>query len=329
MSVLTQFFGAGGSGIATEVLVVNGGDGAWRASVTSVNPYAPSTRCEVAQGRGGQVSSGFFAIAPGTSCSITVGAGGATDCRGPVGSPTPWCFFNCCVGGSGCASKFGTFGGEPRPQPTTPTVAGIAIPYGVNSLAAFGCPFSTNLMSEQVLLCASAVFQSSYSYCVISTNVRNNMFCSRQTSTAYAGGAYLSYSALLPAGNHTTVCTAGLASLAHHGFVSKITGTVKTYGATKVHGWTYCGNGCSFPNCGLYMMCKSRPHPSAIGTGSGHGAWRCGSSYVNACPGTVVVQYPSDFDAASVSSPSVCDCSPATPGFRTYRFLCPGTIVFP
>ena len=46
-------------------------------------------------------------------------------------------------------------------------------------------------------------------------------------------------------------------------------------------------------------------------------------------PGSVIVQYPTCYAAAVATSPSVIDCSPNTPGFRTYKFLCPGTIQFP
>ena len=52
-------------------------------------------------------------------------------------------------------------------------------------------------------------------------------------------------------------------------------------------------------------------------------------NYTDGCPGSVIVQYPDDYSAASTSSPSVVDCSPNTPGFRTYKFLCPGSITFP
>ena len=46
-------------------------------------------------------------------------------------------------------------------------------------------------------------------------------------------------------------------------------------------------------------------------------------------PGSVIVQYPTCYAAATTSSPSVVDCSPNTPGMRTYKFLCPGSITFP
>ena len=51
--------------------------------------------------------------------------------------------------------------------------------------------------------------------------------------------------------------------------------------------------------------------------------------YSDGCPGSVIIQYPDEFAAATVSSPSVVDCSPNTPGSRTYKFLCPGSITFP
>jgi hypothetical protein len=42
----------------------------------------------------------------------------------------------------------------------------------------------------------------------------------------------------------------------------------------------------------------------------------------------VVIQYPTVY-AAAPAFPGACDCSPATPGCRTYKFNGPGSITLP
>ena len=44
--------------------------------------------------------------------------------------------------------------------------------------------------------------------------------------------------------------------------------------------------------------------------------------------GVVVIRYPDQFSAAP-ASPGATDCSPATPGYRTYRFNSTGSITLP
>ena len=326
MSALTQFFGGGG-GIPSEVLVVNGGSGASRAYVISINPYAPSTRCSILQGQGGYVASAFLDITPGSTCPVTVGYGGTSVCRS-AGSPTPWCFFNCCVGGSGTASRFSTLGGTDRTQVTSPTDASIAAPYGINLLATYGCPFSTGVISSNSPCLLNAASETSYGFLGYGGPVCSNMCGATMVMTAYQGGACMQFKTFTAS---PCMSANGLDSHAAQGFVSKITGTVQAYGSSKAYNWGYCAGpyGSGFTPVSIFHLCKTRPHPSHLGTGSGHGAWMCEGSVIDACPGTVIIQYPSDFNAASVSSPNVCDCSPATPGFRTYRFLCPGSITFP
>jgi hypothetical protein len=48
----------------------------------------------------------------------------------------------------------------------------------------------------------------------------------------------------------------------------------------------------------------------------------------NGGSGTFVIQYPNAYPAAP-AFPGACDCSPATPGSRTYRFNGPGSIILP
>lgn len=121
------------------------------------------------------------------------------------------------------------------------------------------------------------------------------------------------------------------------GVVSTITGTVCAYGVgghSRYH-WpsgTYPG-GTLFDNVEHCQDDHSRFRFPGSGAG-GNTVWSPNASfptgpYSDGCPGSVIIQYPDEFAAATVSSPSVVDCSPNTPGSRTYKFLCPGSITFP
>lgn len=303
MSTLTQFFGRGGGSIPTEVVIVNGGSGASCACGSNNAPYCgnPITGTYV-QGRGGAVAASFFNIEPGTTCSVTVGAGGSSLCR-PFSCAFTICPYKgyscsivCCLGGSGCASKFGSFGGTDRTQisPACTTCNMVLLPYDAN----YPVPFCANTLQNGQpcngtdYYCTTPGFLSVYGH--------------------FGGSNLKSIPLSIPSAGDI---------IGARGYVSKITGTVQTYGAAK-EGFVASAN----------CPCSAgfgRPHPNSIGTGSGHGAYYCDSGIVAAAPGTVVIQYPDDFDAATTSSPNVCDCSPATPGFKTYRFLCPGSIIFP
>ena len=98
------------------------------------------------------------------------------------------------------------------------------------------------------------------------------------------------------------------------GYISDITGCVCTYGA----------GGLISPVTILLCRCD------VTYIGSGAGAPGISTATISGgCPGIVVIQYPTDYGAAITSSPNVCDCSPLTTGYRTYKFYCPGSITLP
>ena len=317
MSVLSQFFGGGGGGgggIPTQVLVVGGGHGLSCGCMSQSGPSGPAAAYLWLQGRGGYVDVLYCHIAPETTCSITVGSGGSDlyRCAGYLVNICPYQgifqTYSCCFGGSGGASKFGDFGGIDRPQPTQTCGS---CPYALDPVfiktpykAIY--PSRTDIRLDTCgIISGSCVAAGSPSPCFIHM-------------TGFNGGTSSNQCCQINCPN--------IDSRPHQGYVSRITGTTQTYGASKIFG--LCSTGLN--NCFINL---NREHPNSIGPGSGHGAYWCGTcagtSREVAAPGTVVIQYPDDYDAATTSSPNVCDCSPDTPGFRTYRFLCPGSITFP
>jgi len=103
------------------------------------------------------------------------------------------------------------------------------------------------------------------------------------------------------------------------GYCSDITGTLEEYGRGVVNIPTGCspcfpvyGSGdANSGRGGTVLMCAG----GCICSGSG------GS-------GVVVIRYPDQFPAAP-ASPGATDCSPATPGYYTYRFNSTGSITLP
>tara|TARA_B100000003_G_C10936410_1_gene373488 strand:- start:1045 stop:2310 length:1266 start_codon:yes stop_codon:yes gene_type:complete len=90
--------------------------------------------------------------------------------------------------------------------------------------------------------------------------------------------------------------------------------------------------------CGKAYCCNEHSQYRFPGSGGGASSVYCctfmccivpGSVECNGCPGSVIVQYPTCYGAAVSTGSSIIDCSPNTPGMRTYKFMCPGTIQFP
>ena len=131
------------------------------------------------------------------------------------------------------------------------------------------------------------------------------------------------------------------------GYTSYITGAVCAYGVGGARGSeVICrpspgGTTATINECVCLgnELCY-HPHAQYRFPGSGGGASTVACAVLkdptvpcsvicDGCPGSVIVQYPTCFGAAVSTGSSVIDCSPNTPGFRTYKFMCPGTIQFP
>ena len=115
-------------------------------------------------------------------------------------------------------------------------------------------------------------------------------------------------------------CTTGpllnYQATAGKGICTDITGTLAEYGS----GRTFMVDAC------WQVYCNGEANYGAGGVArqdvQGHSYTGNGGS------GTVIVRYPDQFDAAP-ASPGATDCSPATPGYYTYRFNSTGSITLP
>lgn len=358
MSLLSQFFPSGGAGggasssqIESRILIVDGGKGAGRTICPCLNAIA---------GTGGKVYEVNVYLNPGSVCPVTVGYGGTsssrtvcTFCSGPYGG--------CCLGTLSCLGNWGTFSSFsnlvssclpptvacPTPAPsatwrcyvpvadstkfnfnlnyekqnvpfdtyiTIPSSKGTTleeIAYNVSqtpcSFTGCGC-YALGGFYDPTSMCTLNNYQI-YNKALANSNYCFDRSCCRLITSPCNFCAPDFYTT-----QDTTVTNQfGRGS----GYVSDITGCVCVYGAG---GLWYGGSQTVLCRCDVTY------------TGSGAGAPTLGPVCVptiSGCPGIVVVQYPTDYSAATTSSPNVCDCSPLTPGYRTYKFYCPGSITLP
>ena len=115
------------------------------------------------------------------------------------------------------------------------------------------------------------------------------------------------------AGSLNGACSActGVIEMGGQGIFSDITGTMCEWG----HG----GSNTTPVPTDFLNTCANEGHG---------GNTDQGNNSTNGGSGVVIIKYPTDF-AAAPSSPGATDCSPATPGFRTYRFNSSGSITLP
>jgi len=189
-------------------------------------------------------------------------------------------------------------------------------------------------------------------YCYYSTGVIGTPY--QDSGLISTNGAQFSspYSqTLLPCASPNVIRTELAAkSPATQGFVTEMLGNLSRFGMTGSGYMADAGNyffcsptpytsnffaptiGCFAPclACSSIFTNATTPIHTCVGHGSGAPALIApeGGS-ASADQGTVIVQYPNAFSAATVSSPNVCNCSPQTPGCFTYRFLSPGSITIP
>lgn len=296
-----------------------------------------------AGGAGGVYYADYFAT-PGRTYPITVGAGGAggVSSRGSSGGTTS---FNSPNGSQLIYAIGGGGGGYPTSiHQAGSTTARDTCASGISGGSAGG----------SVPTCYNMQYSSSSGTWCMSTSCTAPSGSIYGTSLAtFTGACNVTYSTTRPtrfgynAGGPSRntqfncTCTNMLGGSAGNTlcgttpfFVSSMTGTtvcLATGGGSV--GYTCCNptfiNGC--PGC-----------TNGVTANSGNGAQGIYYTYMPqqsqytclapngwaGSPGVLVVRYPSAY-AASPSFPGATDCSPATPGFRTYRFTSSGSITLP
>jgi len=349
MSTLTQFFGGGGGGgggyIEAKVLVVGGGGGGYcRRNCSCAPPTQPNLNANqlcFSYGSAGGVAFVDGILKPGDTCPIQVGAGTTTTVISCTWcSPTCGSFFYFHDGGPGGSSYFGGTGGicagggilnwTPSPTHPCPNAGSLATGTGAKSLGPGGTKNidkfqsgfeSAGNRSMRISTCVGGPDSQTYfTSPSISTcdNVVDSGFETVNTNS-YPGPG--------------TKCPSAYSQ--YYGLYHELLGpgNSQIVGAGKF-GFYTCKCTPAF-NC-INSYCAPILCPTTTdavknfggfgnGTGSG-GLLPC----IGGCPGSVIVQYPNDYDAVPAPNrPGSVDCSPNTPGFYTYYYLTPGSITLP
>ncbi len=295
MSVLTQFFPAGGSGggIPVELMVISGGGGGGGGSLAA----GPG----LGGGSGAMFYCRSFPLQPGVTYPVTVGSGGAKGiCYTSAGSNGGnSCFTIPVDGGNNSICVAGGGGGSGGICTPTPECG-----YGLNGGTGGGSACSVTLSYYQT-------------HKILPQDINSGGYfgTSRGPTTVQAGGIYCcSLSFIVDPSYCTFVCGSFF---------------------TNIYGSEVClGGGGSCTEAGQPLRVQL-DMPANCGYGGGGGAGCNSSNpSCPGCPGgngssgVVVVKYPSAYGAAP-ASPGATNCSPATPGFYTYRFTSPGSITLP
>jgi hypothetical protein len=354
MSTLAQFFGSAGSSgsnVPARILLVEGGSGAYATSFYNAvgSPYVINT---CSGGMGGSVMELDFSISPGTY-PVTVGAGATNNCCCIV------CFFMplqpmyqyICWGSAGGISNFGNLGTCQTPSCTvnyipcspTPTITVGRTP----DVSPYTRSFLTTKSSSNnfsfsscARYCWSLCGQSGIDISGVGLNGCASAAGTQMRGPSLCGfpGSFASYRILrgYPSSASTgpySICVLnrdGVERSVVGAYVSDITGCVCAYGGSGTGIGPFCNNSCCTNGgtpvsvCNYYLLGYYNNPRSFVGSGQG-ASTVIGPASGAACPGSVTITYPTSFPAATVSSPCVLDCSPQTPGRRTYRFLCPGS----
>jgi hypothetical protein len=360
--------GGGSSKIPAEILVVGGGAAAANAS-NSFNGISPFFTpggsfgsCTIPGAAGGIIFAHSF-LTPGATCPIQVGSGHpvATPVNCCYTGPTPGTFNNCCsfsfFSGSAGASFFGgssglcAGGGISCYQVFTPTPTCTFTCQGIlysrnGNLNVSACASISSIFD------AKNYFNPNRSGSVINC-FGTSFFAIYAGAGSYAqnGSPYITGGLNFKFDNTRSgpggSCPgSGFSRTNSSGFVHDITGCVEVYGSASVGDFRPDAN--PTYQAPIYRQPigfrASFPGPSACCTYGGENTGSGGHNSVGAHPcspcapvqtscragrnGTVVVRYPTDYPAAP-SFPGACDCSPQTPGYRTYRFVSSGSITLP
>lgn len=340
MSVLSQFYpglaNTYGSKIPLNILVQAGGGGGGAHLVGTVSKGGGG-------GAGGLGLTQSYRVSPGITCPIVVGSGGAAGAP----SPTDGGLTSSSNGGhsgffvpDGSASHIRLEGGGGGGATSTlPPVAigknggcggGKSTGPGGTTTSAIG--YYTAAHSVRTLSAAPGTAPLEYVTNLDHTTTEwgvahgtpggIGVFAGNpNSSNSYVqlmGGSVGYLDTLAASGNRGDVADSS-------GRVSFITGTVATYGQGGGHTPTTTpipASGYNAPNtANTGNGGNAGAFPSPIGPGGNFTA-TAGQS------GVVVVQYPDAYPAAP-AFPGASDVSPATPGFRTYRFTSSGSITLP
>jgi len=362
MSVISQFFpsggGSGGSAkMDLEVLILSGGGG---AAITCAGGASSAVKSGL--GGGGAVFVGSVPVTSGCTVPVVIGAGGAgatgeattVSQNGTQGGSssitTPETTL--CVAGGGAGAITNplaglVFGSYP---PTCPK-ATFVWNGGTGGTGGLRCSTNSPVDLFGIQTPGSCVVEGGRS--IYSTG--NFIGC--ETARGYAPGRCVSYKkfdgphqinhkygtfmggsaaggmlccatscwvngqASGGAGGHGTLSSSQNSDtlLIRYGgaaYCSDITGTLEEYGRGVVH---------------IPFACMPVLASGDANTGRGGSQASNANQCVNAGSGgsgVVVIRYPDQFTAAP-ASPGATDCSPVTPGYRTYRFNSTGSITLP
>ena len=358
MSTLTQFFGGGGGGgggtgpgyLTAKILVVGGGYTGYCGeycfkSVPPVNVQGRYT-CQQIAGAAGAVIYADTVMTPGATCPIQVGYGATygalsydtysfTNGYNPTGQccnlryPSPEyqagaSFFG---GATGYCAGAGTATTTPHPaSPTAITYTPQASCRNIDCGGAvqvdrfqsgFHCSASGSFLTFQSRIPGVTQISRSASY-------KNNQIDFNFDKVDDLPGSPV------PATTPSPSC--GWQS---HGFYHELLGTGQVVGGGQL-GFAACKSSnpqvgtipCVPSNIRCPTVTDALKNWTGIGTGTGSGG--VPTDGTSGCPGSVIVQYPNDYDAVPAPNrPGSVDCSSNTPGFYTYYYLTPGSITLP
>lgn len=351
LNILVQAGGGGGGGHLTpNPAYTGGGGGAGGLGMTHNYRVVPGTTCPIVVGSGGAAGTpsgsnpgvtaasngGFSAFNvpfDGKASSIRLEGGGA---GGGVTDLTPIRLAS--DGGCGGGSVLTLTGNNPGVNGTTfgtlvsfPTTGGRGY-YSTNKADNNGEIYSQdNTVTEWGVAYGhpgsyTTVFGSYNGNPTVTAHVQ---YGSYETHFACFGGSteYNNQLSLL----FGTGINGGEKNFEYGGKLSYITGTLTRYGrggGIRSNQAGGAGGFVNYPASGYAGF----PAPTTANSGNGGDGGCAGPvgdfSATAGQSGVVVVQYPSAYPAAP-SFPGATDVSPATPGYRTYRFTSSGSITLP
>jgi len=300
-----------------------------------------------AGGGGGVYYADYFA-SPGITYPITVGAGGAggngPGVRGFTGGTSS---FNTPTGTQLIYAIGGGGGGSPSSVHQTGSCESACVcADGVSGASAGG-----SIGSRPYGSYCSTGYTTGWCFCTNTRQASGSIYGT--TLALYDGASSRSYSTLQSTrygynaggpsrggtvGQFATYFSCGgSAGNALCGstpyYLNAMTGTTQCFGegGTMV-GYQCCNPTFNTPACGCINGVCANTGRGGMGiefafmpSANQH---TCRGNGWSGSPGTVIIRYPTAFPAAP-SFPGGTDCSPQTPGFRTYRFNSSGSITLP